>query len=311
MIEILPKAVTDYNIEVFITKDDKRIVKQDTSLAVDPNTFVEEMNKVVPEEEKTELPESIDLQEVTLAVTSQLGQSVSIEAPQNATPVDEVMTQVQSAMQQGGGPFSAAHAQGQDAMVQSELSSMRSEAELYYTSTGNSYSGFCEGNTADGADPYALYQSATDDGATDGHCATSEQAWAASAQLNSGSYFCVDSTGFAGEVEQAPSGVSCNGDQAAASPETTHTVGVETVARSAFEAVFTNRRHSLATADVGADARGIMVPATAFKNQATSTPAGTSSASTSTARTPPVTNLLSVDMLDSVTLPAAAIGIPF
>ena len=96
--------------------------------------------------------------------------------------------------------------QGSDAAVQSQLSSMRSEAELFYTENDQSYNdgtdSVCSDNTVGGANPYELYQGAVDNGAGNSSesCAANDGDWAAEVQTTDG-YFCVDSTGFSGESD--------------------------------------------------------------------------------------------------------------
>jgi prepilin-type N-terminal cleavage/methylation domain-containing protein len=98
--------------------------------------------------------------------------------------------------------LSSARNKGKDAAVQSELSSMRAQAEIY--ANGGSYAAlFTGGNTwaSPDAATQKLLSAITALGVT-GTAGSSATAWAASAQLPStvggtASYFCVDSTGAA------------------------------------------------------------------------------------------------------------------
>ncbi|MEX1026409.1 MAG: type II secretion system protein [Candidatus Paceibacterota bacterium] len=87
-----------------------------------------------------------------------------------------------------------------DASAQSSLSSMRAEAEIYYGGNGNSYASLCtDGTTAGGVEPEDLYAAAIAAASgDDANCFDSAGAWAAEIELNDG-WFCVDSTGYAGD----------------------------------------------------------------------------------------------------------------
>jgi len=96
--------------------------------------------------------------------------------------------------------LNTAREQGEDATIQSELSSMRSEAELYYTQNSNEYSNVCDADSGD-ASPGALYDSVVDS-ALNGNadCNDSADEWAAWAQLSTDNYFCVDYTGYSDDT---------------------------------------------------------------------------------------------------------------
>ena len=99
--------------------------------------------------------------------------------------------------------LNSARNSAQVAAAKSELSSMRAEAEVEYNSSSQSYDEVC----TTGSDPRLLYQSAS--GKADGGdgCTAGADAWAASIVIDDTSgaekYFCVDSTGFAGERSTA------------------------------------------------------------------------------------------------------------
>lgn len=97
--------------------------------------------------------------------------------------------------------LTTARTKGQDASVESQMASMRSQAELYYSSNSNSYGSstdcavgmFSSTGTGGLAN---LLKGATTSGATSLACESSGSAWAVSAALPSGSgTWCVDSTG--------------------------------------------------------------------------------------------------------------------
>jgi len=235
LLEVLPSAVTDYKIEVWITKDDKRIVKQKASIAIDPEKFIAEMNKQVPEDEQTEFPEGVVLDELTIDASTQIGNGVSIEAPKNATPIDEVIQEVQGALE-GSDLLSPSldreqDAQMMDAQVMSALSTLRPDAELYYADNGNTYRGVCKSENFQRVTNSAVVgRSVT--------CRDSDTRWIAYAPLENSDkkYFCVDSRGAAEEINEEPTGMSC-GDVQASAPSST-AVNTNAVAHSAISAIF-------------------------------------------------------------------------
>ncbi len=98
----------------------------------------------------------------------------------------------------------SARKKGNDAAVQQELASLRSQAEIYYSSNSNSYATlFTLNNTWASADTNVNnLLTAINANVTTHTAGSAAGAWAAQAQLPSSvggtaSYFCVDSTGAA------------------------------------------------------------------------------------------------------------------
>ena len=93
-----------------------------------------------------------------------------------------------------------AQQQGVDATIKSELSSLRNEAQLYYNNNDNSYGNASDCTTDLFAEASEIINSLEDSaGASNVFCGSSDQAWAASASLQTtSSVWCVDSTGFGG-----------------------------------------------------------------------------------------------------------------
>ena len=98
----------------------------------------------------------------------------------------------------------SARKKGNDAAVQQELASLRSQAEIYYSSNSNSYATLFTGNnTWASADTNVNnLLTAINANVTTHTAGSAAGAWAAQAQLPSSvggtaSYFCVDSTGAA------------------------------------------------------------------------------------------------------------------
>ena len=99
--------------------------------------------------------------------------------------------------------LTTARSKGQDAAVQSQLSNMRAQAELYYSSTGNNSYGSalttCATTTAGlfGTDTNSL-KNLLGGPVTTADCgvaASPNAAWSVAANLSNSKYYCVDSTG--------------------------------------------------------------------------------------------------------------------
>lgn len=81
--------------------------------------------------------------------------------------------------------LNSARDKGEDAATKSNLNNIRAQAELYYDDQGRSYDAVC---TADVNVARALSETA-------GTCAADDDGWTATALMNTGEYYCVDSTG--------------------------------------------------------------------------------------------------------------------
>jgi prepilin-type N-terminal cleavage/methylation domain-containing protein len=94
--------------------------------------------------------------------------------------------------------LSTARNKGADAAVKGAMASMRNQAELYYSDHGNSYgAGGVLCSTDVFSSSTAIVANVTQNAVAAPACADTSSAWAASAQLKGGGYFCVDSTGAA------------------------------------------------------------------------------------------------------------------
>lgn len=89
--------------------------------------------------------------------------------------------------------LNTARSKGNDAAIQSDLATIKTQAELFY-STGNTYTGVCADATVDRAFDAADAANGTAGTAT---CNDAVGAYAVSVQLvsNTAAYWCVDSTG--------------------------------------------------------------------------------------------------------------------
>ena len=95
--------------------------------------------------------------------------------------------------------LNTARTKGNDAAVQSDLSTIQTQAEIFY-GTGNTYTGLCTEGTVAKAITGANTASG---GATVCQVAANGSAYAVESPLASGNYWCVDSTGTVGKKTTA------------------------------------------------------------------------------------------------------------
>lgn len=105
--------------------------------------------------------------------------------------------------------LNTARNRGADAAVKSNLSNARAEAELYYDTNSNSYTGVCTSSSTNSIwDNVEAARVAG--GGTKACFDTGGTAWAASAQLKTGSqHWCVDSSGSSKQTTAAATGTTC------------------------------------------------------------------------------------------------------
>ncbi len=111
--------------------------------------------------------------------------------------------------------LNGARAKAKNARIRSEISNMRAQAELYYsTGDGFTYDGVCTGTTTGttGTNPYTLVAllDSVEKNTKDGQapCFDNANGWAVSGALigdDDGKYFCADGTGFSGLLTTIPS----------------------------------------------------------------------------------------------------------
>lgn len=89
--------------------------------------------------------------------------------------------------------LSTARSKGNDAAIQSDLSTIQTQAEIYYGNNSNNYTGMC----ADGTISKALAAAKNANGGNTVTCNPSATAYAVQSNLSSTptKYWCVDSTG--------------------------------------------------------------------------------------------------------------------
>jgi len=106
--------------------------------------------------------------------------------------------------------LNTARDKGKDASAKGSMSSLRAEAEIFFDEN-NTYDDGTDNVCADTKVAALLTAAGTQTGNT-ADCDDVAGAWAAEIQLsNGGDFFCVDSTGFAGEI-----GATTKGDTATA-----------------------------------------------------------------------------------------------
>lgn len=91
--------------------------------------------------------------------------------------------------------LNSAREKGKDASAISSMSSLRAQVEL--EADGGDYSAAC----TDGA---TLITAAQNQTGTTADCADIAGSWGASIELTTGSFYCVDSTGYAGTLSTDP-----------------------------------------------------------------------------------------------------------
>ena len=111
--------------------------------------------------------------------------------------------------------LNTARSEGENARDIANLNNARSQAELFYSTTGNStYTTVCSAGTNNIS---ALLPDTSDDGNLrgEGACFDADGTWAAYVRIEDGTTgnvaYCVDSTGFGGEITNAA--VPAEGDQ--------------------------------------------------------------------------------------------------
>lgn len=95
--------------------------------------------------------------------------------------------------------LNSARAKGRDASAKGSMSSLRAAAEIWYDDHNGQYTGFCTDSTSTSLPLLSAAEKETGLPAGGSTCNEGPVNFAASIKLNSGRYFCVDSSGFSGE----------------------------------------------------------------------------------------------------------------
>jgi prepilin-type N-terminal cleavage/methylation domain-containing protein len=95
-----------------------------------------------------------------------------------------------------------------DASAKTSMNNIRNAAEIFYSEGGFTYSNVCGASSVT-----TLLAAAQDQTGNTPDCDDADEAYAAEVQLRSGQFFCVDSTGFSGEIGSTSKGATatvCN-----------------------------------------------------------------------------------------------------
>ncbi len=131
---------------------------------------------------------------------------VTIVAPSDSVPFETFISGVMGGGMQAA-PTTPAVSQI-DAQKEATLANMRVTAELFYNSNHSSYTGVCTTNA--GTTQGLLSQAKTLPANTAYKCRSTSSAWAASVNLSTNDYYCVDNTGFTGHIPKAQTATSCS-----------------------------------------------------------------------------------------------------
>ncbi|OGG93812.1 hypothetical protein A2609_01010 [Candidatus Kaiserbacteria bacterium RIFOXYD1_FULL_47_14] len=102
--------------------------------------------------------------------------------------------------------LNTARSKGNDAAIQSDLSTIQTQAEIFY-STGNTYTGVCADTQVERARAAADAANGTTEAA---FCSATATTYAATAQLvaDNTKYWCIDSTGNAKSITGTAAGIT-------------------------------------------------------------------------------------------------------
>ncbi|HEX8591424.1 MAG TPA: hypothetical protein VF696_01590 [Candidatus Paceibacterota bacterium] len=135
---------------------------------------------------------------VTSETKYQYGPLKPVKRPSGAIDIEKWINSI-------FGDLDEARTKGSDAAIKSQLANSRAEAELFYDSNNSSYRGVCS------EDNHSYWGIGDNVEAAGGDCNDTTWAWAASAKLSTGKYYCVDSTGFAKETKKKlGSSITCS-----------------------------------------------------------------------------------------------------
>ncbi len=127
-----------------------------------------------------------------ITLFSDWNKPVTVEVPSGAMTFEEMVQQVI------GGSLDIARTKGKDASAKGSLSSMRAHAEIYYDNHKGTYKGVCASTEMKRLASAVIEQTSAEAFV----CKDTATAYAASTMLGDGSYFCVDSMGYAGTAKK-------------------------------------------------------------------------------------------------------------
>jgi hypothetical protein len=146
---------------------------------------------------------------------------VTVTTPSDTITVDELTMQVIGPLMgqpQSTQPVNSSASARQDAEIKSNLASLRAVAEIHYDNNGNSYKKICKngeldsnalGNNSSLVVNLLKAKGDTTQTAAGIVCVSSATSYAVSLPLESGSTWCIDSTGFIGQAKASASTMRC------------------------------------------------------------------------------------------------------
>ncbi|MFT5832141.1 MAG: type IV pilus assembly protein PilA [Candidatus Paceibacteria bacterium] len=107
------------------------------------------------------------------------------------------------------GSLNDARDNANDASAKTSINNIRNAAEIFYSENTFAYTGVCA--DTDGGVP-RLMTAADDQTNNTSDCDAASESYAAEVELRSGQFFCVDSTGFSGEIaaSKGAAATACN-----------------------------------------------------------------------------------------------------
>lgn len=159
--------------------------------------------RVVPPDTATQLKDK-QINIIFTLTLSNINKPVIIETPKDAKPIEDVIKEVNN---NAGDSLTNARMKGNDAAIQSDFSSIAVQAEIYYSGTGNNSYGTqtwisgaatsCKSGVFKDA-TLSKYLTSVDTTNGDGKnvaCYANGSTYLVGAELVSGGWWCVDSTG--------------------------------------------------------------------------------------------------------------------
>lgn len=100
--------------------------------------------------------------------------------------------------------LNSARNKGSDSAIKANLANARAQAELYYDTQSNVYTGVCANTSSGIANNVVAASKAAGDTVTAGQrCADDSDEWVAISNLKGGGVYCVDYKGYAGTTSKA------------------------------------------------------------------------------------------------------------
>ena len=174
--------IEDFKGEIWIGEKDTLPYKITTSFSIKPDVNKDQKVKIN-----------------IVSIFSNWNNPNPIIAPTESTPFQTFISSVMS------DSLGQARQKASDAGIKSYLSNLRAEGELFYdANNNNSYAGFCSSSGLKNT-----RQSIESSGGTSFICKDSSIKFAVSSKITDGTYFCIDSTGFANIIQKSITSTVC------------------------------------------------------------------------------------------------------